>query len=1023
MKKTFLIKYAFYIILGMNIPFVSMYASIDLQSGSELLVNNDDQAERRAQEKEAKIEQKALERKKQQEEREALLRQREQERLNKLEQKALERDKAQELKQKQLEQRQEELLEKARQKKLEREKADDDREKQLKLAEEQKKQKIEQQKAREEQARLDREENLRRREQEKEQKLQQKEAARQKAKAFKEEQLKIREQMRIEKEIATNREQDQEPLDDQIQILAKKEQALKETIQKQKAAQKEQGRLEREQKLRAREQQKQDQLEQKEAERTKALALKQEQARAREQAYREKNRLKNIELEKKKANYKEQLQADKERKDAALIEQALKRQKAQQEKQRLKALERKNIEADIKAQLKLSEEKKEQDRLERDKNLRKQEQEKQAKLQQKDAERKKMLALKQEQALSRQQAQQEKARLRAIELEKAKLAPEADIQQRENEKQAELARASAEREKAQALKKDAQQAKIQTSISNNIDKKTLTGRDYYDALINELNGKDIPRKEMGENILSSEEIEPTVSEPQKIRSSKKERSNVYQEKRQSMLRQQARDYTAQTVQEVDGFNASNQEVKRLLIGRDYYYALVDVSTQRRWALPITCNFSLTNGAFDNNGQHTSLSNSIMGGPVTLEDIYLFARLGDENLVGNQSSFQPATKSPAVGQSGNLPFGAYANDLYTTLLAPMQIGFGLQQSEACIDFTAMYRFDIAACGKVIGFAGATLPVKTAIVDADLQLQQGILYVESFAAGQNVVRERTLTQFFGDYESVEDFFIRAVLGSKGIGFANRQVKVGMGDFSLFGIIDIGGLWEYADGIQFGLTIVFPTGSAGNPNMLFNPSLSDGSYKFEPFFNAIFNSPSPVFNPAVKLVGSFSASRSTGSSGGTRVGQTLSSSGRVQVKTVPGLSFPARFADYYVSAFDASSSSIPMFGDAAVPAIIKSGNKFLLGIGNYFFNVFNLGFRLGVFYDYIRKGSDSVCIDKCQGAFDTSGLTANTSQRSHSIGFNLTYKFKNMLELNFGTENVIGGRNVPRTNDFFVSMIAVF
>lgn len=526
-----------------------------------------------------------------------------------------------------------------------------------------------------------------------------------------------------------------------------------------------------------------------------------------------------------------------------------------------------------------------------------------------------------------------------------------------------------------------------------------------------------------EHVVYENVVAETTFKEKKVRLKRKERIRRQKEKRQAVLQEQVAAQETYISNAVDGLDLENQETKRVMLGRDYYYALVDVSTQRRWALPITCNFSVTNGAFDKNGQHTSLGAAALGGPVKLEDIYLFARLGDENLVGNQSSFQPASKSPTVGQNNNLPFGAYANDLYTTLLAPMQVSFGLQQRDVCVDFTAMYRFDFDACGRVLGYIGATLPVKTAIVDADLLLQQGVLYVESFAATQNVVRERTLTQFFGDYEDVDDFFIREVLGGKGISFAGRQVKVGMGDFSLFGIIDIGGLWEYADGIQFGLTIVFPTGSAGNPNILFNPHLTDGVYKFEPFFSAIFNSCSPVFNPAVKLVGSFSSRRSTGSSGGTRAGQTLSNGSRVQVKTVPGLSFPERFANYYVSAFDETTSSVPMFGDTAVPASIKLGNKVLVGIGNYFFNVFNLGFRLGLFYDYIRKASDSVCINKCQGTFDTAALTANTNEKSHSLGFNLTYKFKNMLELNFGGEFVIGGKNVPRTNDFFVSMIAVF
>jgi hypothetical protein len=469
-----------------------------------------------------------------------------------------------------------------------------------------------------------------------------------------------------------------------------------------------------------------------------------------------------------------------------------------------------------------------------------------------------------------------------------------------------------------------------------------------------------------------------------------------------------------------------QEKNRVMIGRDYYHALVDVSMQRHWAFPITCNVSFVNGAFDAHGQRISAGAAALGGTPALADIYLFSRLGDQNLVGNLSATgggQPASKSRVVGQNDNIPFGAFADDLYTTLLAPMKVGACLQQWQSCTDFTAMYRFDIVSCNRVFGYVGATLPLKTASVQADVQLQDGSLYIEAFSSGQTVNRERTLTQFFDDYEDVQDFFTRAVLGSKGIAFSPSQTKVGLGDFSLFGIIDIGGLWRYTDGLQFGLTILFPTGSAANPNMLFNPSFSNGAYTFEPFFNAIFNSPSAVFNPAFKVVGSFSLARSSGSSGGTRIASVVSNDGRVQVKNIAGLSFPARFVDYYASAFNEVASTVPLFADSAVPATVKLGNKLFVGVGNYFFNVFNLGFRLGVFYDYIRKGSDSACVDKCYGTFDTASFVARTEQRSHSIGVNLTYKFRNMLELNCGGEFVIGGKNIPRTNDFFVSIIAVF
>ncbi|MCX5921808.1 MAG: hypothetical protein NTX86_00550 [Candidatus Dependentiae bacterium] len=411
----------------------------------------------------------------------------------------------------------------------------------------------------------------------------------------------------------------------------------------------------------------------------------------------------------------------------------------------------------------------------------------------------------------------------------------------------------------------------------------------------------------------------------------------------------------------DRCDATTDDGGNIMLGKDYYFSLLDKAVKRHWAVPILFNYSIVNEVFGDDCQPTGIADGAFGGRVRLRDIYLISRLSEDNKVFfDKNAPRPLSEVRDATLTGNTPWGDVAQDLYLTLIAPLEFGFNVQKQEA---------------------------------------------------GCNMIRE--------------------VFDKKGIKFAGRQVNIGFGDVSIFGLLDLGGLWKHTDGLQFGVTVVFPTGKQVCQETLFAPNLGDGVYKIEPFFNAVFNTPSTVFNPTVKLVGSFSRQRSTGNSGGTRIGKFTSSNsaGRVELKNVPGLNFPetgdsGRFGKYWVESFSEEVDSIiPEFADTAVPACIKPGARFLFGIGNYFYDIFAYGFRLGLFYDYSFKRKDCVTVDPCYGTFDICAVTANTSEKSHSLGANLTYKFRNMLELNVGTQNVIGGRNVPRLHEFFASIIAVF
>jgi hypothetical protein len=116
--------------------------------------------------------------------------------------------------------------------------------------------------------------------------------------------------------------------------------------------------------------------------------------------------------------------------------------------------------------------------------------------------------------------------------------------------------------------------------------------------------------------------------------------------------------------------------------------------------------------------------------------------------------------------------------------------------------------------------------------------------------------------------------------------------------------------------------------------------------------------------------------------------------------------------------------MFAGTTVPTCIKYGSKVIVGIGNYSYNVFDLGFRLGLFYEYMYKHCDEITV-KCEpsGQFDTSALIARTDRRAHTFSWNLMYEFENRIELGFGSLHVFAGKNIPRHRDIFGSLHIVF
>lgn len=467
-------------------------------------------------------------------------------------------------------------------------------------------------------------------------------------------------------------------------------------------------------------------------------------------------------------------------------------------------------------------------------------------------------------------------------------------------------------------------------------------------------------------------------------------------------------------------------------GREYYDSLVKNASHRHWAFPISFYYTTESGGFNCDGCSTSLAASVFGkDPITFKDIYLFSKLSCDNKVriNNCDAKEFARGSVFIGMAG-VPFGGFADDLYTTLLGPVQVKFDASQREFVFLPSVIFRYDLDDRELFAVSAGITVPLKSRLHTLDLAFVNGELFREGFVP-DTTQRETSLKQFFREYSSVEDFFFRAVLEPKGLTFDNRQRKSGFGDISLFFAFE----YHYQPTIELGFDLVFPTSGKGSGCTIWEPILGNGGiFQFSPFLQLLFSSVTPYLNPFFRIATEVSSSIS---STNFRVPKLVTNPKRQMVKDVPGLDHPDTFENFYVDPFSEFDSCIPLLSERACMKK-KTGNKILIGVGNYAYNLFHENFRWGLYYDFFRKSKDSfepgdcdcccesnppvdLCLTCTQA--DICTLEKCSGQKAHIISTNLTYKFPNLFELSVGGEFTVLGKNVPRNRSFYFNVLIIF
>lgn len=443
-------------------------------------------------------------------------------------------------------------------------------------------------------------------------------------------------------------------------------------------------------------------------------------------------------------------------------------------------------------------------------------------------------------------------------------------------------------------------------------------------------------------------------------------------------------------------------------GRDYYQKSLNKAMERHWAFPATLSLTIGDCGYGCNGEHVSLAQTIFGADrFSFGDIFLLSNLSAQNKI-------------------TIPGDPLTTDVLTTLLAPIELEFAAETRELVALFTASYRCSLGDTQSLDAVVGFNAPIKTQFHILNINFDSGSL-LSPF--GTNLpVNKSTLAQFFSFYQDVYDFFVASILEPKGLTYEPLQRQTGLGDVTFFGYLDGARYFNYLDALQIGATWTVPTTTADVASTLWAPDISQGGGASVGFFaNAIARSPWSGINPALQVAVDISPAFY----GTRRVAQLKEFNGPIDgVHNVIGAgnalggliqSVPPVFGDL-TAQFSAYDSTIPAFADGAFRTRIKRAPRVLAGVGNYFYNIFKKDFILGIFYDYTHKNKD--CFKVCSDAtFDTASLAKLTEVNSHRISWRLTYRFPNYVELNGGTQHIIGGKNVIQLNQLYVSLIAVF
>jgi len=397
----------------------------------------------------------------------------------------------------------------------------------------------------------------------------------------------------------------------------------------------------------------------------------------------------------------------------------------------------------------------------------------------------------------------------------------------------------------------------------------------------------------------------------------------------------------------------------------------------------------------------------------IKDIFLFSKLSDEGKV----RFTP----------DNIPLPLNANERenqYLAYIANFNGCICAEQRDIKVDVGALYNFWLKDNYKLRCSVGFNLPIISRLRIMNLTFE-GPNYKE---IGFDITQmKNAMDEFHKRFDSITDFFYRAVLEPKCLCFCERQRELGIGDFFCFALFDLASFFNNLDGFQIGAEISFPTGKKSCDNNIWSIGFgSGGAYQFGLSAKMMYETSTNYFNPVWGIRGRFFSSYKSM----RRVPKLVMNSANesVPIDEIDCLIVPTDLLalDYktvYVGPFSSFDSCEAAFSDRAFCTRTKLGNIFEIDLGNYFYNVFKSNFTFNIFYEFSYKGCDDVCVLEKTGTYNTYLLTRKTRMKIHMFTWALDYMYDDAISISIGSMHVLGGANVQKSHKIDLSLTAVF
>lgn len=261
---------------------------------------------------------------------------------------------------------------------------------------------------------------------------------------------------------------------------------------------------------------------------------------------------------------------------------------------------------------------------------------------------------------------------------------------------------------------------------------------------------------------------------------------------------------------------------------------------------------------------------------------------------------------------------------------------------------------------------------------------------------------------------------ILSKKKIGFNQHDDEVGIGDVKVFANLEFNS--RMCEKCFIGVKAVFPTSKRRDIYKLWDPELGNGGFFEFATFGSVLFSKSKLFNPHLFAEFTYFAPGDVL----RRVPKNISSDD-IENPALAQVRFDEDFMIYgnavrwlsTTPSFTGVDSEIARFADNAKKTRIHKGPELFFSFGNIITNVFSEKGFLDFFYDIKAKGKDYVGFQPSNRDYDVSGLTKNTYEIRHRVGFDFNRWLDENWRASIGGRYVFAGRNTLRAFEIAASI----